>query len=277
MTDHIYHAQGNALVRKSRPTVTPTGGNTGSTAWPTAATTGARSTPGTVSTATQIAGGTVTGTTFQNYTMVVGPATITDCVFLGGVGLSRASSGTTMRYCESYAGLEMSTVTNMLFENLNIHGNDDLIHIAADNPVGTRPTNIVFRNIYAHDPAPPTGAHADGIQITGGQFITLDNCYIDMGPWNANGTLNAAFFAQPSQALIGGVQVLGGYYNGGGYTFRYEGTYTDNFVVQGVTLGPDAAFGAQYAPARGTGPSSQSGNFVKAANGTLTPITFLTQ
>lgn len=281
MTVQLWYPSGTVLRRRGRADVTPGGGGGGGPvgpgAWPTAATTGPRGALTNSAAASIASGANVSGINYLNYVQITGPATVTDCKFSGGVLFAASSTGSVMDYCESAAGLSISSADNLAIKNTDIYGSDDLIHIASDNPAGNRPTDVLFQNVYAHDPDPPQGAHSDGIQITGGLRITFDNCVVDMGPWRQVGgadVLNAAFFTQASQGLIGDISVLGGYYNGGGITFRYEGTYTGAFKVQNVTIGP-GFYADQYDPPQGVGPSLQSGNQRRAGDGTLTPLTFL--
>jgi hypothetical protein len=272
-----WHSMGGVLRRRGHADVAPTQ-PVGPAAWPNASTTGPRIALTNSGITVLRAGDVVSGLNFTNYVSIQGNAQITDCKFSGGVIFSALANGAAVNYCSVLLGLSVSSSQNISISNCDISGAGDIIHVAADSPVGTRPTNIYFQNVYAHDPNPPAGAHSDGIQITGCRYLTLDNCYIDMGPWVQVGgvdVLNAAFFTQPSQGLIGGIHVYGGYFNGGGLVFRYEGTYTDDFVVQDVVIGSDGHFGYQYTPAVGTGPSLQSGNQTRAGDGTLSPITFL--
>lgn len=128
----------------------------------------------------------------------------------------------------------------------DISGTADGIQAAGD---GTR-----IEQNWIHDLATvgtyPNNTHNDGVQVYDGENMVIANNRIEIG---FNGThQNAALFFQPGGGNSIGVQIVGNYLQGGGFTLRLEGP-TVAWVRDNV-FGPleGGAWGDAYAwsPAR---------------------------
>lgn len=188
-----------------------------------------------------------------------GTLTITNSVVEGGYGsffvvLGRTANSTidirdsTLRWrtgstpdidtgvgaIQIFASLRMIALRN------DISGTPDGIQAAGD---GTR-----IEGNWIHDLAIlgtfPNNTHNDGIQLYNGNGVVVANNRIDIG---FDGThQNGAIFVQPGDGnRVGGLQIVGNYLEGGGYTLRLEKPVTTGVVVRDNVFGPltNGAFG----------------------------------
>lgn len=213
--------------------------------WPTAATTGPRIALTNSSMVYPTPGATYSGLNFTN--AVVGNAdnvTFTDCRFTGGFDFDNCD-GSTVEYCDFPKGMALSSARDCLvdwcsFTNMAADG----IHINHYGGLGYT-TDCTIRNTYISQSVAVPPAHSDGIQVRGSLRLTVDNCYIDMGPV-PNAEVTSAFYLEAVESNNDFTVTNSFFRNGYGYSLYIHspggpgGTFSYNTVS-------DDGFGALYA------------------------------
>jgi hypothetical protein len=177
------------------------------------------------------------------YTFTGNNLTFRNCKFNGGVQFN----GDNIRFenCEVIGGIGLSSTTNVVIQNNNIHDfEDDGLDITSDNSSKPQAGNITVAHNYVHKPVPTGMAHSDGTQVRGVNGLTYTNNTFDMGPRLVIGgqdPLNSALFLENANGGNSNVVVSGNYLNGGGYTVYLYHVSGSKFINN--HFGPASFFG----------------------------------
>lgn len=125
----------------------------------------------------------------------------------------------------------------------------EIDHCGAD---GIKPwSNVVVDSCYIHHLGMDAGAHADGIQASGGDDITITNNNIDVPQHTEGGQTylsNSAVFLSTAFGPVGNVEIVGNWLDGGNYTiYSVDGGAgygsPTGVRIQSNVFGPDATYG----------------------------------
>lgn len=220
------------------------------TTFPTPATTGSSGTLTSYSGSQDVTNGNFSNRRFGQYMRFYGTVSLTNCQFDAGALIQLTTGGATGDRITSctFKGLALSSVQNLYLDKVEILGTgSDLLHITSD--AGRMCNNITITNSCLHSPNPSPGAHLDGVQVRGVNWLTFRNNTIDVGPWrlvNGQDVLNAAVFLENANGDNRNVMVDRNYLNGGGYIFRAGAGGHVNLHVINNKFGPDGRYGTHH-------------------------------
>lgn len=216
----------------------------------------------------------ISGKSFSNFVEVsASHVVIRDSDFRGGLGIA-SNDNVTIEHSSVRNGLYLASSWNTTVRNVEVYGGGDLLHVTSDR--GTRMVkNAMFDVVWAHSDSTSSQLpdHVDGLQIRGVDGLTVKNSFIDLKGFQDSD--NAAFFSQVANGGHSNIRIDRTWWNGGGISFRYEGTTNGVFEVTNCSIVKDWHWGVQYSPKQGSSPTLQSGNRWQDKDGTWKPLTFL--
>lgn len=214
--------------------------------WPTPATTGSSGALNVYSGSQDVTNGRFTNVHFKQPMRFYGTLELRNCKF-DSWGLAQRCTSVNMEDVDARAW-SISSCQNVFMNRIELFGSSgDLLHITSD--AGTMCNNITITNSCFHSPKPGAGAHLDGVQVRGVNWLTFRNNYISVGPWvtvSGQDVLNAAVFLENANGDNRNVTLERNYLDGGGYIFRAgTGGHTNLKIIDNV-FGPNGKYGAAY-------------------------------
>jgi hypothetical protein len=198
---------------------------------------------------------------------------IRDSEFRSGLGVA-SNDSVVIEHSTIRNGLYLASSWNTTVRNTEVYGGGDLLHVTSDR-AGRMVRNATFDTVWAHSDSTSSQLpdHVDGIQIRGVEGLTIRGSFIDLKTFQDSD--NGAFFTQTANGGHRDIRIDRTWFNGGGISFRYEGTTGGVFEITNCSVLKDWNWGVQYTPKQGSTPTLQSGNRWQDKDGTWKPLAFL--
>lgn len=197
---------------------------------------------------------------FQVQSRAGGPILVEDCLFTGGdnganavlVGRGGANNDQggllTVRYCTFTDIYALScifarniTIENCLFYNVG----QDAIKLGNPGPL----SSCIVRNNYIHTVELTPGAHSDGVQMTGGGSVIIEDNYMDLtnnGTQPGNG--NSCIICQTEDFALNDIIIRRNYLNGTNLILNIRDSHGRGLPTN-ITV-RDNVFGNDFFPSR---------------------------
>ena len=187
----------------------------------------------------RLSGVTYTGVDLSAVTGVwtVSNVSFIDCKLPTWLGLLKSSNVTVSHSVGSR--IQFDGVTTGLVENTNLSAfSDDPLQVFSSHAMNS---NITIRGNYVHDGGPYTN-HIDGIQVRGGDGVSITGNYFDI-PYvatSATGYVNSVILIDAPGTTGGNrnIVVTGNWLLGGGYTFRLGNPTPGNVTLTNNRFAP---------------------------------------
>jgi hypothetical protein len=216
----------------------------------------------------------ISGRSFSSFVEVsASHVVIRDSEFRSGLGVA-SNDNVVIEHSTIRNGLYLASSWNTTVRNTEVYGGGDLLHVTSDR-AGRMVRNATFDTVWAHSDSTSSQLpdHVDGIQIRGVEGLTIRGSFIDLKTFQDSD--NGAFFTQTANGGHRDIRIDRTWFNGGGISFRYEGTTGGVFEITNSSVLKDYRWGVQYSPKQGSSPTLQSGNRCQKPDGSWASLMFL--
>lgn len=211
----------------------------------------------------------------QSYTVLQSSnVTLRNCQLDGGLVFGNGADNSLIEFCKvTSGGLAFSSVDTVTVQRCDITSTDsDVLKVTSDT--GSRCQNItISRNYCVGIYTPGSDAHVDGLQISGGANIVVEENRLDLGDFEvhaAGGDNASVFIKDEGQGYgISGVQVHRNVMRAGRITFRLGVglvSATDNVFLPASGVNAYAGFDSVPSP-----PATWTNNRESSQAGPLIP------